>query len=38
VRWLFADTQRAAEVDASCWRTRLRSERGTVFERVPGCA
>jgi hypothetical protein len=37
-RWLFADTQRQGQVDANCWRARLQSERGTVFEREPGCA
>jgi hypothetical protein len=36
-RWLFADAKRAEQVDTKCWHARLRSERGTVFERAPGC-
>jgi hypothetical protein len=36
-RWLFADAKHAEQVDTKCWHARLRSERGTVFERAPGC-
>jgi len=36
-RWLYADAARSGEIDTRCWQVRLRSERGTVFERKPGC-
>jgi hypothetical protein len=35
--WLVSDTQRAAQVDAGCWQTVLRSERGAVFTRRRHC-
>jgi hypothetical protein len=37
-RWLYADSQRAGEVDPACWHSVFRSVRGTVFARAPGCA
>ena len=36
--WLYANAQRANEVDPACWRAELRSERGAVFRRVESCA
>jgi hypothetical protein len=36
--WLLANAQRATEVDAACWTTRLQTERGTVFQARPGCS
>jgi hypothetical protein len=36
--WLVARPERADEIDATCWRTRLESEGGTVFERSEACA
>jgi hypothetical protein len=35
--WLFADTDRSAAIDASCWHPVLRSDRGTVFRRAGNC-
>jgi hypothetical protein len=35
--WLYADAQRASEVDPACWHSVFRSVRGTVFARAPGC-
>jgi hypothetical protein len=37
-RWLFADAERSAQVDTTCWQKRLQTQRGAVFERKPGCA
>jgi len=36
--WLVAGPERADQIDATCWRTRLESEGGTVFERSEACA
>ena len=33
-QWLFADSQRTSEIDASCWHAVLQSERGTIFKRT----
>lgn len=35
--WLLANTGRAAEIDASCWRTALSSDAGVVFQRRSSC-
>jgi hypothetical protein len=35
--WLLAIPQREPEVDATCWRAVLRSERGTIFRRANRC-
>lgn len=35
--WLFADTDRSAAIDASCWHPALHSDRGTVFRRAGSC-
>ncbi len=37
-RWLYADSQRATEIDSGCWHSVFRSVRGTVFARAPGCS
>jgi 4-amino-4-deoxy-L-arabinose transferase-like glycosyltransferase len=36
-RWLFANTERRAAIDTSCWHAVLRSDRGTVFRRGEAC-
>jgi hypothetical protein len=35
--WLYANPQRASEIDATCWAPRLKTDRGTVFQATPGC-
>jgi hypothetical protein len=35
--WLYADTQRAAGIDKTCWEPRLASDRGVVFQRAIAC-
>jgi hypothetical protein len=38
-QWLYANAQRASEVDRACWRAELQSaERGTIFRRATSCA
>jgi cytochrome c-type biogenesis protein CcmH/NrfF len=36
--WLYANPQRAREIDRACWRAALESERGTIFRRLESCA
>jgi hypothetical protein len=36
--WLYASTERAAEVDSACWKTELQSTEGTIFKRSSSCA
>jgi hypothetical protein len=36
--WLFANPQRSAEIDATCWIPRLHADRGTVFQRAAECS
>jgi hypothetical protein len=35
--WIYADPERAKEIDAACWRPAFQSESGTVFKRSDGC-
>jgi hypothetical protein len=35
--WLFANPQRATEIDSACWHSVLASERGTIFSRKEQC-
>jgi hypothetical protein len=37
-QWLYADANRAGEIDSSCWRAAFRSDAGTVFERTGTCS
>jgi hypothetical protein len=36
--WLYANAQRAGEVDTACWHAELESERGAIFRRAASCA
>jgi hypothetical protein len=36
--WLLASSERAGEIDASCWRSVFRSAEGVVFRRAENCA
>jgi hypothetical protein len=35
--WLLASSERAAEIDSSCWRAAFQSAAGTVFRRAADC-
>jgi hypothetical protein len=35
--WLMASSERAQEIDRSCWREAFRSDEATVFRRMNGC-
>jgi hypothetical protein len=37
-KWLYANSQRAGEVDRACWTPALQSDRGTIFRRAASCA
>jgi len=36
--WLVASTERAGEIDHSCWVEALRSDEATVFRRADSCS
>ena len=36
-QWLYASSERASEIDGSCWETVFRSAEGAVFRHKAGC-